>query len=364
MLAMGFPLIYRQGEGAFDSLGELTAMFGSNPLVVADQFVREMLGDRTLQILAAVGRRPVFAPFDGECSPEAIDRASAEAQSAQCDVIVGMGGGKVLDTAKGVKLQCGLPVVIVPTIASNDSPTSRLIITYSAAGEFIGPRFMTTNPDAILVDTGIIARAPVRFLVAGIGDALVTKFEADQCRDSGVENFFGGRPTEAALCLADHCYRLVREYGEKAVADAAAKRVTPDLEKVVEACVLLSGLGFEGCGVAAAHAVGMAIPRLPEIKGVLHGEEVAVGLLTQLVLEGRDDAFMQDILAFYEAVGLPSTLQQLGLAVVTDTHLKAIADFAARPQSRIHNMAMPIDAERLKDALGTANAMATSFRER
>lgn len=364
MLSMGFPLIYRQGEGALDTLGDLIAMFGRRPLVVADRFVRDMLGDRTSRILVAGGAAPVFATFDGECSPEAIERASAEARAADCDVIVGMGGGKVLDAAKGVKLQCGVPVVIVPTIASNDSPTSRLIITYSEGGEFIGPRFLATNPDAILVDTAIIAQAPVRFFVAGIGDALVTKFEADQCRASGVENFFGGRPTEAALCLADHCYRLVREYGEKAVADVTARRVTPDLDKVVEACVLLSGLGFEGCGVAAAHAVGMAIPLLPEIKGVLHGEEVAVGLLTQLILESRDDAFFRDILAFYEAVGLPSTLQQLGLATVTDAHLKTIADFAARPQSRIHNMAMPIDAERVKDALGRANAMAMAFRER
>ncbi|NQU57633.1 MAG: glycerol dehydrogenase [Rhodospirillales bacterium] len=364
MLAMGFPLIYRQGNGLFDTLGELAGLFGKRPLVVADQFVRDMLHERTVQALAVAGLEPVFASFDGECSPEAIDQAAAEARAAQCDVIIGLGGGKVLDAAKGVKLQCGIPIVIVPTIASNDSPASRLIITYSKTGEFIGPRFMVTNPDAILVDTGIIAQAPVRFFVAGIGDALVTKFEADQCRDSGADNFFGGRPTQAALCLADHCYNLVRQHGEKAVTDVRAKQVTPELDIVVEACVLLSGLGFEGCGVAAAHAVGMAIPRIPEIKGVLHGEEVAVGLLTQLVLEGHDDAFINDMLAFYEAIGLPSTLQQLGLADVTDAHLKAIADFAARPQSRIHNMAMPINAGMLKDALNRANSMAKEFRSR
>lgn len=361
MLSMGFPLIYRQGEGAFEKLGDLCAMFGRKPFVVADAFVRELFTERLQGALASMDMTPVFATFEGECSPSAIDKAAAEAREGSCDLIIGIGGGKALDAAKGVKLECGLPIVIVPTVASNDSPTSRLVITYTDEGEFIGPRFMAANPEAILVDTGIIAEAPIRYFVAGIGDALVTTFEAEQCRLSGVENFFGGRPTEAALSLAEQCYNLVRRYGADAVADVTAKRVSDAVEKVVEANVLLSGLGFEGCGVAAAHAVGMAIPEIPEITGVLHGEEVAVGLITQLVLEGRDKEFMNDMFGFYKAVGLPSTLRQLGLENVTDEHFKIVADFVARPKSRIHNMSMTIDAAMLKEAIKSANAMATDF---
>ena len=364
MNSMGFPLIYRQGVGAFETLGDLCVLFGKKPLVVADDFVLELFSQRLKTVLAGAQVTPVFASFAGECSPSAIDKASDEARSASCDLVIGIGGGKALDAAKGVKLECGLPIVIVPTVASNDSPTSRLAITYSDAGEFIGPRFMVTNPEAILVDTGIIAQAPLRYFVAGIGDALVTSFEAEQCRLSGVENFFGGRPTEAALSLAAHCYQLVRQYGAEAVADVAAKKATEAVEKVVEANVLLSGLGFEGCGVAAAHAVGMAIPEIPGIGGILHGEEVAVGLITQLVLEGRDPDFMRDIFAFYDVVGLPSTLQQLGLDAVTDEKIRIVADFAARPKSRIHNMSMKIDADMLKEAIRTANDMAMAFRAR
>ncbi len=364
MNSMGFPLLYRQGVGAFETLGDLCVLFGKKPLVVADAFVLDLFSQRLRTVLADVDMTPVFASFAGECSPTAIEKAAGEARSASCDLVIGIGGGKALDAAKGVKLECGLPIVIVPTVASNDSPTSRLVITYTDEGDFIGPRFMATNPEAILVDTGIIAEAPIRYFVAGIGDALVTTFEAEQCRLSGVENFFGGRPTEAALSLAEHCYRLVRRYGAEAVTDVSAKRVTEAVEKVVEANVLLSGLGFEGCGVAAAHAVGMAIPEIPEISGILHGEEVAVGLITQLVLEGRDHAFMNDMFAFYEAVGLPSTLQQLGLDAVTDEQIQIVADFAARSKSRIHNMAMKIDAVMLKEAIRTANDMATAFRAR
>ncbi len=360
MLVMGFPRVYRQGAGAFDTLGRTVAEFGTCALIVSDTFVRDLLGSRLTQTLEQAGIKAVYAPFDGECSPQAIELATREAERSNCDVVVGIGGGKVLDLAKAVTIEHRVPVVVVPTVASNDSPTSRLAITYEEDGTFIGPRFMSRNPDAILVDTQIIAEAPVRYFIAGIGDALVTWFEAEQCRISGADNFFGGRPTEAALSLSSHCYDLIRRFGAEAVRDVRSGRVGPAVEKVVEANTLLSGLGFEGCGVAAAHAVGMALSVVPELHGILHGEEVAVGLLTHLILEGRSDVFLHDILAFYAEIGLPASLRDLGLKPVENHHLEKIATFAARPKSRIHNMSMPIDAATVMRALQRAESLATS----
>ena len=359
MQVMGFPRVYRQGKGAFDTLGQTIGEFGTHALVVSDAFVRTLLGARLEESACKAGIRLTYAAFGGECSPEAIERATRDAAGAGCDVVVGIGGGKVLDLAKAVTIDHRVPVVVVPTIASNDSPTSRLAITYEQDGTFIGPRFMPCNPDAIVVDTRIIAEAPVRFFIAGIGDALVTAFEAEECRKSGAENFFGGEPTEAALCLSAHCHDLIRRYGAQAVADVRNRRVTAAVEKVVEANTLLSGLGFEGCGVAAAHAVGMAFSVIPELHGILHGEEVAVGLLTHLVIEGRDDGFLAEMLDFYAAVGLPRSLEDLGLSPVLDSHLEKVATFAARPKSRIHNMARPVDADMVLNALRRAESLAT-----
>ena len=362
MLAMGFPRIYRQGVGVFDEMGSLIAEFGQKPLIVADDFVRQTFSERLEASLKAGSVDATFAPFDGECSAGAIDKAVEVARKAGCDVVVGIGGGKVLDAAKGVSIDLQKPVIIVPTIASNDSPTSRLAILYEEDGSFVGPRFMKTNPDAVLVDTGIVAKAPVRFLIAGIGDALVTKFEADQCAASGADNFFGGKSTQAAVCLSDLCYSLVRAHARDAVREAKEGKASDALEKVIEANVLLSGLGFEGCGVAAAHGVGLSFSMIPEMHGTLHGEEVAVGLLCQFVMEDRPEAFMRDILAFYAEVGLPSTLEELGLEKVKEEHLDIIAAAATKPKSRIHNMTMPVSADMVKEALKKANKMANDFK--
>jgi len=361
MITVGFPSSYRQGLGLLDEIGEACSTFGTRPLVVADTFVQNEFRTRLNRSFSKSNITPIYLNFAGECSPEAIAEATKMAIESECDSIIGMGGGKAIDTAKGVKIETRLPIIIVPTVASNDSPTSRLAITYTKEGEFIGPRFLPFNPEAIFVDTAIIANAPTRFFIAGIGDALVTKFEADQCRAAGAKNFFGGQPTEAAMALSDHCYRIVRQYGARAVADVDRNEVSEAVEKVTEANVLLSGLGFEGCGVAGAHAIGMALSLLPEIKGILHGEEVAIGLLAQFVLEDRGDEFFEDQLNFFRSVRLPASLPEVGFDDVGEARLSEVATFAARNSSRLHNMSFPINEQMVLDALLRSDAMVRSF---
>ncbi len=83
-----------------------------------------------------------------------------------------MGGGKVIDTAKTVGDQLNLPTVIIPTTASNDAATSALAAMYFEDGALDELVFFNKNPDIVLVDTEVIMNAPVRFLVAGMGDTL------------------------------------------------------------------------------------------------------------------------------------------------------------------------------------------------
>jgi glycerol dehydrogenase len=361
MLSMGFPAIYQQGPGLIHQIGELVAGFGKRPLVVLDPLVKERFAADLEASLSAKSIRPEYFSFEGELCPEVIERITIQARDTGCDFALGMGGGKVLDASKAAKLKLGLPLVLFPTIASNDAPTSRLIITYNADGTFLGPLFLDRNPEAVLVDTAIIAAAPRRFLVAGMGDALATWFEAKQCHLSGVGNFFGGLPGETVLNLAKLCYQLVRRHGEAAVASLGGGGVSDDLEKIVEANVLLSGIGFEGCGVAAAHAFSQGFSQIPQLHGCLHGEEVAVGLIAQLALEDRPDEYILDLLGFYQSIGLPGRLEDLGLAEVTEHDLKIIAEFASRPGSRMHNMSFMVTPDTATAALKRAAGLAHSL---
>src|SRR5690606_5711674 len=187
--AFGSPGRYVQGAGALGQLGALAGEHGRKPFVVADDVVLGLLRRRLEASLGALAADTRFARFGGECTVAEIDRLAAEAAAAGADIIVGVGGGKAIDAAKGVRIARDVPLVIVPTVASNDSPTSRLVVTYTASHVLDEVRRMRTNPDIVLVDTEVLVRAPERFFVAGAGDAISKKFESAQCIATGKDNF-------------------------------------------------------------------------------------------------------------------------------------------------------------------------------
>jgi glycerol dehydrogenase len=215
------------------------------------------------------------------------------------------------------------------------------------------------NPDLVLVDSGVIVRAPVRFLVAGMGDALSTWYEARAAAAAGRPNMRGGAATEAALALARLCRDVVLTDGEAAVAAARERRVTPEVERIIEANTLLSGLGFESAGLAAAHAVHNGLTALPGTHSALHGEKVAFGTLVQLVLDGSPTEEFTTVLRFCRAVGLPTTLAQLGLPAATDADILAIAGRATQPGETIHNLLQPVTAATVAAAIRETDRRAT-----
>lgn len=314
---LGAPRRYIQGPGAVADLPAIVATLGRRAVLVGDPVALDREGSPLPD--AAVLR------FGGEITKAEIARLAEDAAAVGADVVVGMGGGKAIDTAKGVALRLGAPIAIVPTIASNDAPTSRLIVVYDEHHAIVEVEMLPANPDVVLVDTAIVARAPRRLLAAGIGDAMSKTFEARACAAAGGRNFFGGMPPLAALALADACYAAIRE--DAIAALEACDRDTPDaaLENVVEAAVLLSGLGFESGGLSLAHSLTRGLTAHPKLAGALHGELVAYGTLVQIAHEGLDEAARVDVAAFCRACGLPTRLADLGIALPGDDDYGVIA---------------------------------------
>jgi glycerol dehydrogenase len=350
---LGAPGRYMQGAGATNHLGTVVSDFGVNCFVVADKIVTDLVGGKISKSFNEADVKHTFGEFLGECTIHEIDRQAAQAKTSLADVVVGMGGGKTIDTAKGVSLRLGLPIIIVPTIASNDSPTSRLIVVYDDQHRLSEVLKLPRNPDVVLVDTAIIASAPPRFIIAGIGDAIAKKFEAEQCALTGAHNFFGGLPTRTALALCDTCYSTIREFGVGAVQAVEQGRVDDSLENTVEAAVLLSGLGFESGGLALAHSLTRGLSAQPDANGALHGEIVAWGLLVQLIAEGRDEPFIEDMVAFYQQIDLPTTLNDLGIQTPNQQAITEIANITHREAPYIVNMAKPLSTNRLAECIET-----------
>jgi glycerol dehydrogenase len=236
-------------------------------------------------------------------------------------------------------------------------------VIYTEQGVFQEYRFYRKNPELVLVDTQVIAQGPPRLLVAGMGDALATWFEARTCVEGHVRNMRGGASTASALALAKLCYETLLEDGAEALRGVRAQVVTPALERLVEANTLLSGLGFESSGLAAAHALHNGLTAAPATHGYFHGEKVAYGLLVQLVLEGQPRSVREPVLRFGTEVGLPLTLAEIGLTELPPELLRRVAQRATAPGETIHNEPFEVRPDLVADAILAADALGRAWHQ-
>jgi glycerol dehydrogenase len=360
------PSRYTQGKNATASLGREMAGLGLEgpALILGGRSAIHLLTETWSRTFREAGMAHAVQPFGGECSLAEIERVKQAARQHQAQVVVGAGGGKVLDTARAAAADLGLPVVNCPTVASSDAPCSALSVIYTEEGVFQEYRFYRKNPDLVLVDTQVIAQGPPRLLVAGMGDALATWFEAKTCVDGHIKNMRGGASTRSALALAQLCYETLLEDGAEALRAVQTQVVAPALERLVEANTLLSGLGFESSGLAAAHAVHNGLTAAPGTHAFFHGEKVAYGLLVQLVLEGQPRTLVERVLHFATEVGLPITLAEIGLAELPRELLQQVAVRATAKGETIHNEPFEVRPDMVADAIRAADALGRAWKKR
>ena len=351
------PGKYVQGVGVLAKIAEYVQDFGSKPMAIADEFVAGLVGETVNQSFLQNDSELILEQFNGECSRPEIERLQSICQSSGADVILGIGGGKTLDTAKAIGYYSKIPVVVVPTIASTDAPTSALAVIYTPEGEFSEYLMLPKNPDMVMMDTKVIAGAPARLLVSGMGDALSTYFEARANKASGNSTMAGGASTASAFALAELCYKTLLADGVKAKAAVDNGVSTKAVENIIEANTYLSGIGFESSGLAAAHAIHNGLTKLEECHHLFHGEKVAFGTLTQLVLENAPMEEITEVISFCRSVGLPTTLADMGVKEVTREKLVPVAEAACAEGETIHNMPFVVTPEAVLAALLTADKL-------
>lgn len=356
------PGRYAQGRGAIDRLGELLAPIGRTPLVVADDVVWGFVGDAVRASFEAADLPLVRDGFGTYATAAAVDGIAARIRETGADVVVGLGGGSTIDAAKAAGHLAGVRWVSVPTVASTDAPCSALSVIYDEHGGFEEYRFFPRNPDLVLVDTQLVANAPVKFLVAGVGDALATWIEARAVAKTDATTMAGGLPTVTGTALARLSWDVLWENALPAVDAVREHLVTPAVEKVVEANTLLSGLGFESGGLAAAHAIHNGLTAAPQTHGLTHGQKVNIGSLTQLVLEGAPSAEIRDFVEFTTRVGLPTTLTEVGLRTDDVADLTRVAEAATAEGETIHAMPFTVRPAELVDALRSIEGLSRRIR--
>ncbi len=355
------PGKYVQGAGEMTKLYDYVSGYGKKALVLITKSGYNRIGETIEGSFKGKDFELVFDYFNGECSKNEINRLVKIVEESGCDIVIGIGGGKILDTSKAVAYYCKTPVIICPTIASTDAPCSALSVIYTDDGVFEEYLFLPANPNMVLMDTNIITASPVRLTVSGMGDALATYFEARAVMAKDAGTCAGGKVTCAAMALAKLCFETLMDEGVKAKLALEAGACTEAVEKVIEANTLLSGLGFESGGLAGAHAIHNGLTVLPECHHMYHGEKVAFGTITQLVLENVDGDELDKVIGFCIELGLPVTFAELGITDVTDEKLMAVASAACAEGDTLHNMPFEVTPEKVVAALKAADAYGRYF---
>lgn len=354
----GGPHRYIQGPGALSQLGAVTAPFGRQPIIIADAFILELIGPQLGTIMQSVGLEPAIRAFGGEITYPAIDALRESLDERSGGIVVGIGGGKTLDAAKALAHQLGIPTITVPTIASNDSPTSASMAMYDDNHVMIAVDRMARSPEAVIVDTKLIAAAPARFLRAGIGDAISKKFEADGCLAGTGITPFGTRPLLTAIAIGDACYNTLRQHAAIALESVERNEVNDAVEATVEATLLMSGLAFENGGLSLTHSLTRGLVKARDAKNAIHGEHIAWGLLVQLVVEQRPTGEIADVLHFLRSIGLPVNLGGLGMKNPTQDEITDIAHWTMTAP-HLKNLAQPVDTQSIAKAIASIEELSS-----
>lgn len=366
------PTKYVQGEDEILNLGYFVKTFGDSALLIAHPDDVKRVQEKLKRTAEKFNIRFVESGFCGECSRREVARLQELAKESKCTCTIGLGGGKAIDTAKCVAE--GENLIVVPTIAATDAPTSHSAVLYTPEGAFDDYAYFKQSPSVILIDTTVIAHAPVRFLVSGMGDALSTFFESRANVQSYSKVNAGlpcgfregvcgeARGTKAAFALASLCYESLLEDGWKAKIACENHVVTESLEKIIETNILLSGLGFESGGLAAAHAIHDGLTILEGTHKYFHGEKVAFGTIAQLTLENAPMEEIEEVLDFCLLIGLPVCLEDIGVDHITEEELYQVAEKACIPEESIYAMPFPITVEKVAAAITLADSIGKEYK--
>lgn len=318
---------YVQEKGALSLLGNEVLLLGTKAFVLGGPRSFPLVQDAVVYSLAAASVPFEVAVYEPSPTRADMQRLADDARSMGCDIIVGVGGGRMMDAAKAVACSAGLPLIEVPTSIATCAAYSPLSVMYTEEGAAEGVWRFTREVDAVVVDMDVMAVQPPRLVAAGILDAMAKKLEIEN-GGTGLDCDTESGMRFAAYEYACVNYELLKRFGLQAYHDVEAELASEALERVTFANLTLTGIvssltrGFHQTAHAHRLYDGLRTHFTAEVKPWLHGELVAIGLLMQLVYNGAPEK-TSELRAFMRSMNMPCTLAEVGV-MRTDKRFDAL----------------------------------------
>ncbi|RNM09225.1 iron-containing alcohol dehydrogenase family protein [Dickeya undicola] len=349
-----FPATVLRGAGVSQQLGGVCARLGRRVLVAGGHQALAAAQTLIIDQLRQAGVTLTAVEWSGEqCSVSQIERLCARVHETDSDLLLAVGGGKALDTGKAVAFQCGIPVVTLPTIAATCAAVTPLSVRYHDDGHFHDLYHLPVAPAAVVIDSALLARAPLRWLAAGLGDTLAKWYEFRAIDRGGSGSGFAA----SSRANSEICFRLIEQYGEDACRAVMAGQHNDALDQVLDAIFLFAGLTSlmaSGAHAAAAHALYEGFTVCDKTREFGHGLLVGFGNLCLLALEQRSDEELLAAIRLAQACAVPLTLAAI-CPDLSEAELAAIVrasvdapDMAAMPftvtEQQVHQAIHRVEA--------------------
>ena len=281
---------YSIGDAIYDKIGPVCESYGKTVLVIGGKRALDAAFDKIKAAVDQTNLEIIGKELYGkDCTYQTVEKLRRMSVYQKADMVFGVGGGKALDTS--------------------------VSIMYNEDGTFLKPNFFVRPVMHAFIDTEIIAKAPSQYMWAGIGDTYAKYYEATiSSRDERLEHF-----TSLGVAVSLMCRNPLLEYGPKAFADHKKGLCTYDVEQVVLAIVVTTGIASifltkdftPDYNSGLAHAIFYALTKYPVIEQRhLHGEVVGFGVLLALLVDGQEEEF-EKIYQLNREIGLPVSLKEI-----------------------------------------------------
>ena len=217
------------------------------------------------------------------------------------NLIVGIGGGRSVDTAKLISYNLSIPFVSLPTAASHDGMASPFVSVKSDKPHSI----VASAPMGVFVDIDIIKKAPSKLLASGCGDLIANIIAVKdwQLGHKKTKEYYGRYAADLAMMSAKIVMENSSEFRKKGL--DARVIVEGLISAGVASCIAGSSRPCSGAEHLFSHALDKIAPGIG-----LHGEKCGIGSIMMAKLQGQD---WKKIIKTLKDVGAPTTAKQIGL---------------------------------------------------